>query len=149
MILQPARDYNRRFDRHNPYLPKSVGKKQRAKGEPKSDLDGKKKRENPAVLPCPKDPRAVGFRFAPGGCCFFAAHCGHETNDPPTPKQPKLVQSQRGRGNIQGNSCLLAGLNAYATNLSISLAVANDLGLQGVVKFFAGFESRRGKQPGR
>jgi len=32
--LKPARDYNRRLDRHNPYLPKSVEKmesKRRAK----------------------------------------------------------------------------------------------------------------------
>jgi len=35
------------------------GDKCRAKAEPKNDLDGKKKRENLVVLPCPKDPRAA------------------------------------------------------------------------------------------
>jgi hypothetical protein len=33
--LIPARDYNRRFHRHNPYLPKLKKDEATAKGEPK------------------------------------------------------------------------------------------------------------------
>src|SRR6266481_4447042 len=122
--------------------------KERAKGEPKSDLDGKKKRENPAVLPCPKDPRAVGFRFAPGGCCPGQHAAGTKRTTHFTPYKSNLAQSQRCRRDIQRHSRLFAGANGHATNRGVSLAVANDFGLQGVVEFFAGFQSRCGKQPG-
>jgi hypothetical protein len=54
MILQPARDYNRRFDRHNPYLPKSVGKNEEQKASQKMTLTGKRKGRTPRFSLAPK-----------------------------------------------------------------------------------------------